>query len=317
MRGRVFLAIIVFLGVCNVAGQVGPSPADLAREEQQRRRNELDVQRRMSDLHLLEQQLRIANRKARVLAPEPTLLGEAKARVLRLRRVSSDDASRYSEFLKLPNSGLIKLFPDLGCSSKNVIRVSADCERFVPLSSAFKFRTNSYADNIYHDVKFANDELSSDSFFSQGILTSLGDEPIENITGQHPALKFLTEYQPGVNVKDAASQARNFHTGVSSGGYLYSDRLRPTEQHTYALRFIGYRLENGLPPISDETSMDEMMFHSLAYDKRVDLLIIFRVLSRDEYQGITLVWRELQRIDPPKIKFAKNQQLKDFRPERK
>lgn len=63
--------------------------------------------------------------------------------------------------------------------------------------------------------------------------------------------------------------------------------------------------------------MNEMMFLSLAVDKRLDVILVFRILNRDEYGGLTIVWKELSRSDAAKLRFGKNQSMRDFRPARK
>jgi hypothetical protein len=65
--------------------------------------------------------------------------------------------------------------------------------------------------------------------------------------------------------------------------------------------------------MSNETTTDEMMFLSLAFDKRLDMIVVFRILGRDEFDGLTIVWKELKRKDAAKIKFGKREVLKDFR----
>lgn len=310
--------------ICPTDAQVA-TPADQGPNRQRRiesqigprERAEYDLERRMRDMRAQGESLRAATGRRPAVPVEPRLTTEQRDRVLRLRRVSSLEAGRYEALLKGEGTGIFKLFPDLGCISKNVVRVAGDCERFVPMSSSFTFRTNAYSDGIYHDIHFESDRILSKSFFSQGIFGLIGDEPIEGITLAHPGLKFLVDFPSATDPKIAARYAEQLQTGVDSGGYRYADHIFPRENVTYVLRMIAYRLENGLKPLSDETTMNEMMFLSLAFDKRVDITVAFRVLTRDEYGGLTIVWKELDRKDAQKIKFGKNQVLRDFRPDNK
>ncbi|HEX6124522.1 MAG TPA: hypothetical protein VFZ23_04045 [Pyrinomonadaceae bacterium] len=185
------------------------------------------------------------------------------------------------------------------------------------MSSSFTFRTNLYSDEVYHDIHFERDRISSKSFFSQGVFVELGDVPIEGVDLSHPGVKFLVDYGPTTSPKTATEHMEEFRTGVESGGYKYADHINQRENVTYALRMIAYRLENGLKPLSADTTMNEMMFLSLSFDKRIDITVVFRVISRDEYGGLTIVWKELDRRDAPKIKFEKGRALRDFRPEAK
>jgi hypothetical protein len=248
---------------------------------------------------------------------EPKLSSEERERVLRLRRVAQPDIEAYSSLLKQEHAGLFKLFPDLGCISKQVVKVSGECEKFVPLSSYFTFRTNNYGDDIYHDIHFRDGKLSSNSFFSQAVFTVIGDEAIDGVSLGHPALRFLTTLVPDTDPKAAAGHARGFQAGMDSENFRYTDSVEARENVTYAMRMIAYRLENTLKPLSADTTTNEMMFLSLPFDKRLDIIVVFRVLRRDENSGITIAWKELTRGAASKIKFGKTQTLKDFRPGQK
>lgn len=291
----------------------GPSTSG----DRMRERGEADLQRRMWEMHHLEERLRVATKQPRTPAPEPKLSEEQRERILTLRRVDPADVEKYASLLRQKDTGIFKLFPNLGCMSKTVVKVSAECEKFVPLSSSFTFRTNNYSDEVYHDIFYKNERIVSDSFFSQGIFVAVGDEPIEAIDVSHPALKYLTSFQPDAEPGSAKDHAKLFRAGVESDGFRYEDSFEPRENTTYAMRMVAYRLANNLDPMSDETTMTEMMFHSLQFDKRVDLVVLFRILRRDENSGITLVWKQVSRADAGKIKFGKNVALKDFRPDSK
>jgi hypothetical protein len=248
---------------------------------------------------------------------EPKLSSVQRERVLRLRRVAAVDIETYGGLLKQERTGLFKLFPDLGCISKQVVKVSGECEKFVPLSSHFTFRTNNYGDDIYHDIRFKDGKLSSNGFFSQGVITAIGDKAVDGIGLTHPALRFLAAFVPDTDPKSAAAHARGFQGGIDWENFKYSDSVEAGENVTYAMRMIAYRLENTLKPLSAETTTNEMMFLSLPFDKRLDIIVVFRILRRDENGGLTIVWKELARSGASKIKYAKNQVLKDFRPEQK
>jgi hypothetical protein len=259
--------------------------------------------------------MRALSKQPRTPAPEPQLTDEERGRVLKLRKVDPADIGKYSSFLKQQDTGIFKIFPNMGCVSKAVVSVSGECARFVPLSSSFTFRTNNYSDEVYHDIYFKDERIVSDSFFSQGIFVEVGDEPIEAIDLSHRALKYLTSFQPDADTRSATEHAKAFQSGIEASGYRYADNFAPQEKVTYAMRMIAYRIGNALKPVTEDTPMNEMMFHSLAFDKRVDVVVLFRVVRRDELSGLTIVWKELSRADAAKIKFGKTEPLKDFRPD--
>lgn len=318
MRSIMFsivVAVVILLSLASVYSQVvRPQLPGTDRQDRERRRNDADFERQMAEMHALERRAILSTQRPLIADSEPKLTREQRERVLTFRRIAKGDADKYASFLDQPRTGVFKLFPDIGCVSKNVVSVSGDCEKYVPVSSSFTFRTKVYGDEAYHDIRFLDDRILSDSFFSQGILTVVGDEPIENVDLSHPAFKFLNEFEPDLDPKAAAARAREFRTGVESGSFRYTDSVEPRENATYAMRMIAYRLDNGLKPYSPDLSLTEMMFLSLTFDKRLDVKVVFRVINKDENGGLTIVWKELGRAEAPKIKFPKGQELKDFRP---
>jgi hypothetical protein len=265
-------------------------------------------------MRTLEQRLRIANRDPIKIPVDPKVSAEMRDRILKQRRIGSTDLAKYAVFLKDDRSGIVKIFPDERCLSKSVISASPLCQKGILLSSFFNFRARAYGDQIYHDIYFDKDRLTSESFFTQGVFVEIGDAAIEDVSADHAALKYLIDLSAAKDPKTAAEQAKQFKEGTNLSGYRYADSVTPRENTTYGFRTIAYKLENTIAPYNPETTMTELMFLSLAFDKRVDLIGTFRILGRDEYGGLTIVWKELSRRDAPKIKFSKDQPLRDFKP---
>lgn len=145
-------------------------------------------------------------------------------------------------------------------------------------------------------------------------MVPLGDIPIDQITLAHPGLKFLVDFHPARDTATARLSAQDFLRGHDSDGYRYASTLQVTENSTFALRMIAYKIGNSLPPISDKSTMTELRFLSLALDKRADLIVAFRIIRKDANGSITIVWKELDKKEAPKIKFAKGEVLADFKP---
>jgi len=268
----------------------------------------------MTDMRALDQKMRPQARPVAAVVPEPALSSEQRDRIRKLRHVASSDVRAYTTLLGQERTGIFKLFPDIGCVSKKVVMFTQECAQSVQLSSAFTFRTVSYGDDIYHDIIFKSERISSNGFFSQGIFSVIGDEPIEKLDLSHAALKYINAFQPDSDARVAAEHAQQLKKGVEFEGRHYADSIVPKKNVTYAVRLIAYRLQNAVKPLSASSTMTEMMFLSLAVDKRLDITVAFRILGRDEHGGLTIVWKELSRQDAPKIKFSKSQPLRDFKP---
>lgn len=139
----------------------------------------------------------------------------------------------------------------------------------------------------------------------------VGDVPIEQVSPAHPALSSLVRQMPSSDVPRAREMASELANGIAFGEYRYAAKVKATENTTYVVRSTAYRLGSSLPPLTNKTSMTEMRFHSLAHDKRADIVVFFRIIRRDD-DGVTIVWKELDHKDAPKLKFAKGEPLADF-----
>lgn len=314
MRKIINLTIFVMFGFfLSVDGQTtAPTPnaqqqaenqsqIEANRREQQQRQNQIAEQsRRIREMREMSERAVVkiapANEIRNVVpVPAPKLSREQKL----LLAPDSRDSTAYADFLKQPATGLTKLFPDLGCQANAaVLRADAVCLRWIPNSGFFSFRRKKYVAESLADISYKNGFFISDSLFLQGIMTNLGDIPIDAISLADEKLRFLNEYQPAAQSRDAAVQSRQIVSGVESGGYVYRSTRRAIENTTYALRAIAYRGALYVP-------FQGGLFNLLDGDARKDVIVIFRVVRKSSDGSITLLWKELDRRDAPKIIFPK------------
>lgn len=218
----------------------------------------------------------------------------------KLLQPNEADLIRYAAFLKNPNTGLIKLFPDIGCEDNaNIVRADANCLRSIPMSAFYSFREEEYTAAFLSDIRLKNDVLVTDGLLTQGILVALGDIALENVSLASSGLRFLTEFKPANRSEEALKQAKELIKGIKSDDYLYRRSQPALENTTYALRVTAYRG-------SFIQTFRGITLDMLAGDERVDITIAFRVLRKDEETGnFTLLWKELLRKDAPKVIFPK------------
>ena len=309
--------LVILVAVIDLRSQI-PTPSTQSEDQRREaeRRSEAERELRMRNMREFDTTMKPLTRPKASVPPVPTIDKETSERISLARRIDATDLSRYSEFLKADKTGIFKLFPDHDCVTNNVVRVDGKCENFVMASSSFSFRTGAYVHPYYHDLGFDNDEILSDAFFSQGIIAALGDIPIEEVGQNTDGLKYLFELKPSTDPETARRRAIEFKAGVDFGGFRYARSAVPTENTTYVLRSIAYNVANSLPPASNMTSVSELRFHTLAIDKRADVIIAFRIVRKDANGSLTIVWKELSRTEAPKIKFRKNEKFADFKPER-
>ena len=307
--------IIIFAAVIDLQGQ-GLPPFD-QRAEDQRRETERKIaaERERRNTGEFETATKTVRPPERTVVAGPTIDKETSERIRLARRVDAADYSRYSEFLKAEKTGIFKLFPDYDCVVKNVIRIDGDCKNFVMASSSFSFRNLGYAHPYYSDLVFNQGEILSNAFFSQGIIVSLGDVPIGDVTLSRDGLKFIFDLPPASDPGHARQTAVGFKAGLEDNGFKYSSSVRPAENTTYALRSIAYNVANSLPAVTEMTSLNELRFHTLSLDKRGDVIIVFRIVRKGADGSLTIVWKELDRKEAPKIKFSKGEKFVDFKPD--
>ena len=312
-RTVVFLPLIIIIAaVVGLHSQTPQHPSDAEQLREASRR--IDAERERRNTRPFDTALKTTKPPDRSVPAGPTIDKETSERIRLARRVDAADHSRYSEFLKADKTGLFKLFPDHDCVLKNVVRIDGNCENFVMASSSFSFRTLDYAHPYYSDLGFNNDEILSNGFFSQGILVRLGDVAIEDVTPSRDGMRFIFDFQPASDPDAARSAAAGLKAGIESGGFTYASSVRPVENTTYALRSIAYNVANSLPTVSEMTSLSELRFHTLAIDKRADVIVVFRIVRKGAEGSLTIVWKELDRKEAPKIKFAKKEKFADFKP---
>lgn len=132
-------------------------------------------------------------------------------------------------------------------------------------------------DGIFH-AGVAGDAL--------GVLTALGDVPLESVTLQNARVAYLAHFAPPVTVAEAERQYARSKIGFNANGHAYGVAAQVRPDTTYVLRSIIYKTEDSFN----------------RRRKATDLLVAFRVVRKAEDGSVTLIWRELQRSKPPKLK---------------
>ena len=210
-----------------------------------------------------------------------------------------EDLTRYAQFLEQPNTGIFRLLPDLNCDENPlVIKADEECLSAIPESSFYSFREKEYTPEILSDIRLENNHLITSGILAQGILVSLGDVSLENVSLKSEGMAFLNAYSPPTSATEAQKQFLEIAKGVSSGKYSYRKAFPVREDTTFALRVIAYRG-------SIFRTFRGYRYDLLEGDKRIDLTLAFRVIRKGTDGGVTLLWKELQHRKSPRIEFPK------------
>jgi hypothetical protein len=200
---------------------------------------------------------------------------------------AAEDEQRFAEFLRTPDTGLIRMFPP---GSRRVISLAelATGRRpgFGGYASRYSFSKEKHGNGLhgYVDPRLGWAELrvingrfvTGFTGESLGVMVALGDVELETVTPDTYGVTGLTNILPPADYFEAASLSRRNRAGFALERFRYGSSLPIAESMTYVLR---------------STS-----------NKRADVLVGFRVIRFDETGSITLIWRKLKIYPKPSWK---------------
>lgn len=236
---------------------------------------------------------------------EPASISEQRKRVLdrryvwvseyrfsaeekRLLEPLSVDIQRSASVLRLPDTGIVRLYPWM--RRRRVISIAdlSDGRRpdFSSHACTYSFSKNKHGNGLNGFVDprlgWAELKLGDGRFFtgftgeSLGVLVALGDVPLENITPETDGVSGLSKIIPPADYLEASSLSRRNRAGFELDRFSYGSSLPVLANSTYALRTTS----NG----------------------RADLLVGFRIVRIDADGSVTLVWRRLKNYPKPEWK---------------
>ncbi|MBX7173430.1 MAG: hypothetical protein K1X72_20850 [Pyrinomonadaceae bacterium] len=263
-----------------------------------------EVQRKQDDdAWLASKKVEISTVSSPAASKPPSGLDFAKATTamsptaaqMKILAPSNDDLARYSAFLSQKKTGIFRIFPVLDCGDSRIIQAGSPCVDAIPLSSYYSFRKKNYSPQSLADLELRDSKLVTNGKLANGIMVSLGDVPIESITLATLEVARLTDFPFVKSEQELSARSTQLQNGIKVGDFLYSSSLPVIENNTYAIRVIAYR---GL----DYSRGTDPYFPLYEWDKRNDILVVFRTIRNDGSGNYTLIWKELQRKNTPKIK---------------
>lgn len=241
-----------------------------------------------------------------MLPPAPRASRAAR----KLLAVSEADKLQFAEFLKQPKTGLIRLYSQSDCvdeNGKSVVDAKNDScilRSELPASGAsYSFRKKEHQQIELSDLQFKDGWLMSPGHVTQGIFTSLGNVDLATISLESVTAKFLTSFAPATTISKAEEQLKTLVQGISSDKQIYRALLPAKDNTTYLLRSIAYR-GDFLREVS-LTKGGGRVVSQFPEDKRVDVVVAFRIVRRETDGSLVLLWKELQRQDSPFLKKEK------------
>lgn len=204
----------------------------------------------------------------------------------------------YSSVLKLPDTGLVKLVPDTGCADNSkVLVVTESCLRYTMPGngSSFSFRTESYRIPRLSDVTFTDRSFQAGGVRLHGIFVRLGDVAVEDVTQTTLGMKFLVDFMPETDFEKGKLVDEKLTEGIEADGFLYRRGLFITEKTTFALRSVAYGGKY-------MRSTSGVTYNEMNFDRRRDVLVVFRIVESEPNGSVTILWRRLWDRDSPDMK---------------
>jgi len=206
--------------------------------------------------------------------PLPPIKREPRVIKKGLLAPTVQDRQEHKRFLALPDTGLLRVLPR-EVYDWRTYRTPAQIDlRGGGAYYSFFFRSHEYGygsdlelDHKRFTVGFAGADY--------GMMTLLGDVPLDEIKKDNPAYTFMTSHKPTSEERKARLEFRKFRTGVTVDGITYQRTLPVKTDTTYLLRSIVYRTS--------------------------DVLVAFRVARIDPDGSVIIAWRLLKSFSAPNL----------------
>lgn len=209
----------------------------------------------------------IAAKRAELLKLQKSLSELEKA----LLPPSEKDRVAYANFLRQPDTGLIRLLPreiyDVGDFEGMALRGGG-------AYYSFNDRTNEYVNSS--DISLEQGQLSTGfAGANYGLLANLGDVPLENVSLEETSARTLAQYTPAPDEPRARIEQRRVSEGTIINGVSYKNRQQMRLNSTYVLRSVNYHAS--------------------------DTLVAFRVVRIDKDASAVILWKLLKKYPTPNL----------------
>ncbi|MCI0336180.1 MAG: hypothetical protein L0226_01270 [Acidobacteria bacterium] len=185
-----------------------------------------------------------------------------------LLEVSGEDKDKYSEFLRQPDTGLIRLLP----------RERYDAKRKLPINGGgayYSFALLKHESGRGYDISLEQNYFSVGfAGYDFGFIVTLENLHLEELTLEHPVARSMAEYNPPIKEHEIRAEYRKTWEGLKVGEMTAKKRVQVNPSNTYLLRSFNF----------DET----------------DVLVAFRIVRQDQDGSVILLWKMLKKFPAPK-----------------
>ena len=186
---------------------------------------------------------------------------------------ADEDREAYADFLKQPDTGLVRLLPrevyGYPASNKGLLAVNGGGAyySFVRLTHEYGYGSDISLEQGYLSVGFAGADY--------GMLAKIGNLDLNEVSVEHPATFFLANYQAATEEPAARQEWSRFGPGLTVDGIKYSHRVKAEVGMTYILRSIDYG--------------------------NSDILVAVKIVRQDTDGSLIIVWKLLKKFPKPEL----------------
>jgi hypothetical protein len=207
-----------------------------------------------------------------VLKAIETKRAELSALEQRFLSPTEEDRALYAAFLKLPKTGLIRILPRETYDSHDKPTMTI---RGGGAYYSFTKRTHEYGSST--DIGLEQGQLKVGfAGADYGMLTNIGNVPLENVSLETPAARILAAHNPATEEPQARVEQRRASEGTIVEGVTFKNRLPLRLNSTYLVRTVNY------------------------YES--DALVAFRVVRIDtDDDSAIILWKLLMKYPVPQL----------------
>lgn len=296
------LVIFLLLFASTVFSQIGPAPTPRSTPDPRRPTNPIREDNvgfdRLRSIETLTPQN--AATRHPLLDPKRGIYRKPDKKEIEVLAVPERLVTENRKALSLSNTGIVRLNSNSNCVTDTfVVEAREDCIKFsMPgAGTAYSFRFENYRLPRLADIIVFDGVFKTGGVLQQVVMSNIGDVLIEDVSLTTNGLKFLVDLKPVQDSNEFIDREEQLTDGISSNGFTYAKGNPIKLNSTYALRSIAYRGKY-------LQSIEGIQYDELAFDKRRDTIVAFRVVDLDESGQITIVWRRLRDVEAPRLKIA-------------
>ena len=195
-----------------------------------------------------------------------------------------EDLERFHRLLKQNGYGIAKIL-NVSCGSDGVFVINVNgCADTIPGHGAsFSFRAREHSLPEFSDIRISGGRFVCGGAMIQGLIVALGETEPGTVDDGREEVRILENFSAAASLAGAQKQTVLINRGFWNDGHLYSASREIKENQTYALRSIAYRTRQTVT------------------DKRRDITVVFQIVRFDNEGNVTIIWRELQNKESPRL----------------